>query len=123
MIAIIQHFIPDINFELEGLKAAGAKFGIATPAPPLPGQTPRRSLPPSLEAAYLQRFDSTPGQSDAMSERSPSLDPSEFEEEEEGDVTAAGHVSTIVEPRLNEQPLVVQSAALEKRNSVLYSIS
>jgi len=116
MIAIIQHFVPDINFELEGLKATGAKLGIAAPAPPVPGQTPRRTLSTSVEAAYLQGSDSTPAQSEAMSERSPSPEPSEFEEDEE-DVIATEDLPTTVEPKPDEQPSAQQPVSLENRNT------
>ena len=116
MIAIIQHFIPDINFELEGLKAAGEKLGIPAPAPSPAGQTPRRSLPPSLEAANLQRSESTPGQSEVMSERSRSRGPSDFAEEEEGeeegeDATVADELLTIAEPSLDVQPPILSPLA------------
>jgi hypothetical protein len=82
MIAILQHFIPDINLELDGLKAIGKELGIQGPAPPGPPQTPMRSLPPSLEGVYIQRATSTPGQSEGMSERSQSPG-SEMEREDE----------------------------------------
>ena len=116
MIAIIQHFVPDINLELEGLKAAAAKLGIATPAPPIPGQAPRQSLPPSLETAYLQGSDSNPAQSEAASEKSPSPEPSEFEESE-ADVTATEDLPTTLDPKLDEQPPAQGQATLEKRNT------
>src|SRR5271169_1409329 len=87
MIAILQHFVPDINLELEGLKAVGAKLGIPGPALALPptglNQTPMRSLPPSLEGAYLQRASSTPNQSEGLSERSQSPAPSETDRDDE----------------------------------------
>jgi len=116
MIAIIQHFVPDINFELEGLKAIGAKLGIAAPAPPVLGQAPRRSLPPSMEAAYLQGSDSTPAQSEATSKRSQSPDPSEFEEDEEEVVTTVD-LLTIVDPKLDEEPSAQEPVSLENRNT------
>jgi hypothetical protein len=132
MIAIIQHFVPDINLELEGLKAAGAKLGIVAPAPPLPGQAPRQSLLPSLEPAFLQDSDPTPAQFEAASERSPSPEPSEFEESE-ADVTATEDLTTtldpkldaqlpaqgqaILDPKLEEQPPAQGQATLEKRNT------
>jgi hypothetical protein len=116
MIAIIQHFVPDINLELEGLKAAAAKLGIAAPAPPIQGQAPRRSLPPNLEPALLQRSDSTPAQSEAASEKSPSPEPSEFEESE-ADVPATEDLSITLDPKLDEQPPAQVQATLEKRNA------
>jgi hypothetical protein len=84
MIAILQHFLPDINLELEGLQAVGKELGIAGPAPPGPLQTPMRSLPASLEGVYLQRRMSTSNQSDGMSERSQSPE-SDMERDNEGD--------------------------------------
>jgi len=71
MIAILQHFIPDINIDLEGLKAVGAELGIQGPAPSgaVP-QMPLRNLPASLAETYLQRTGSTSNQSEEMSERS-----------------------------------------------------
>jgi len=116
MIAIIQHFVPDINLELEGLKAAAAKLGIAPPAPPIPGQAPRRSLHPGLDPALLQGSDSTPGQSEAASEKSPSPEPSEFEESE-ADVTTIEDLLTTLDPKLDEQPPAQGQATLEKRNT------
>jgi hypothetical protein len=83
MIAILQHYIPDINLDLEGLKAVGAKLGIPGPAPSGLNPTPMRSLPPSLEGAYLQRTSSTPNQSEMMSERSQSPLPSETDRDDE----------------------------------------
>jgi hypothetical protein len=71
MIAILQHFIPDINLELDGLKTIGTQLGIPGPAPPGYSQTPMRSLPASLEGIF-QRGTSMSNQSEAMSERSQS---------------------------------------------------
>jgi hypothetical protein len=73
MIAILQHFVPDINMELEGLKAVGKELGVQGPAPPGPLQTPMRSLPPSLGGVYIKRATSTPGRSSERSQ-SPGID-------------------------------------------------
>ena len=72
MIAILQHFVPDISLELDGLKALGAQLGVVGPAHPPPPQTPMRSLPPSLERAYGQTTESSSNQSEYMSGRSES---------------------------------------------------
>jgi hypothetical protein len=85
MIAILQHFLPDINLELEGLKAIGAKLGIPGPAPTVSHQTPTRILPASLEGAYIQPGSSTPNHSEGMSERSPSP-PSETDRDDDANV-------------------------------------
>lgn len=123
MIAIIQHFLPDINLELEGLKAAGAKLGIAVPAPPVAGQTPTLNLPPSLEAPQLQQSDSTSAKSDIMSERSPSAELSEFEEEEEAeeqdkeDAIRTDDILANANSQLDEQLPAEVSAELKNRNA------
>jgi hypothetical protein len=83
MIAILQHFVPDINLELEGLKAVGTKLGIQGPASSGLPQMPMRSLPASLEGAYLQRSSSTPNLSEGMSERSQSPPQSETDRDDE----------------------------------------
>lgn len=85
MIAILQHFLPDINLELEGLQAVGKELRIAGPAPPGPLQTPMRSLPASLEGVYLQRGMSMSNQFDGISERSHSPE-SDMEKDNEADV-------------------------------------
>jgi hypothetical protein len=72
MIAILQHFIPDINLELEGLKAIGAQLGIEGPASPGAPQVPTRNLPASMEGVYLKLGTSTSNQSEVMSDRSQS---------------------------------------------------
>lgn len=104
MIAILQHFVPDINLELEGLKAVGAKLGIPGPALALPptglNQIPMRSLPPSLEGAYLQRTSSTPNQSEGLSERSQSPAPSETDRDDEEHVVE----SLLTMTDLNDPP-------------------
>ena len=114
MIAILQHFIPDINLELEGLKLAGAQLGISGPAPPGPPQTPMRSLPASLEGAYLQRSSSTPNQSEGMSERSQSP-PSETEKDE--DVHAAESLLIMTD---TGQPASKQSTPSGTRTVINY---
>lgn len=125
MIAIIQHFLPDINLELEGLKAAGAKLGIAVPVPPVAGQTPTLSLPPSLEAPQPQQSDSTSAKSDVMSERSPSLEHSEFEEEEEEedkeDAIRTDDILANANSQLDEQSPAEVSTELKNRKAE-YSI-
>lgn len=86
MIAILQHFIPDVHLELEGLKAIGAQLGIQGPSSSGLPQQPMRSLPASLEGQYPPRATSTPVHSEGLSERSPSPG-SELEKED--DVHAA----------------------------------
>lgn len=83
MIAILQHFVPDINLELDGLKALGAELGVVGPAPPPSAQTPMRSLPPSLERAYGQIAESSSNQSEYMSGRSESPTSVVAEEDEQ----------------------------------------
>ena len=124
MIAIIQHFLPDINLELEGLKAAGAKLGIAVPVAPVAGQTPTLSLPPSLEAPQLQQSDSTSAKSDVMSERSPSAQHSEFEEEDDDDeeedkedAIRTDDTPTNANSQLNERSPAEVSTELKNRNA------
>ena len=95
MIAILQHFIPDISLELEGLKAVGANLGISGPASSGSNQAPMRSLPASLEGAYLQRTSSTPNISEGMSERSQSPVASETDKDDE--VNAAEGLLTITD--------------------------
>lgn len=70
MIAILQHFVPGINLELDGLKALGAQLGVVGPVPGPPAQTPIRSLPTSLELAYRKLTESVSNPSEHMSERS-----------------------------------------------------
>jgi len=70
MIAILQHFVPGINLELNGLKALGVQLGVVGPAPGTPAQPPIRSLPTSLELAYEQPTESISNASEHMSERS-----------------------------------------------------
>jgi hypothetical protein len=82
MIAILQHFVPDINLELDGLKALGSQLGVVGPAPPPPAQTPMRNLPPSLERAYGQTSESASNPSERMAGRSQSPT-SELDGEEE----------------------------------------
>ena len=82
MIAILQHFVPDINLELDGLKALGTQLGVVSPAPPPPAQTPMRNLPPSLERAYGQASESASNPSEHMAGRSQSPT-SELDGEEE----------------------------------------
>jgi len=83
MIAILQHFIPDMHLELEGLKTIGAQLGIQGPSSSgLPPQQPMRSLPASLEGQYPPRSTSTPVHSEGLSERSPSPG-SELEKEDD----------------------------------------
>jgi len=124
IIAIIQHFLPDIDLELDGLKAAGAKLGIAAPAHPVAGQTPRLSLPPSLEAPSLQHSESSHAQSDVMGEKSPSPERSASEEEvgddqgeeKEGDISAEDLMTEDI-ARLDEQSPAELSSHLESRNA------
>ena len=86
MIAILQHFVPDINLELDGLKALGAQLGVAGPALPPSAQAPMRNLPPTLERAYGQGLESSsnPSENIAGSTQSPVSD---FLGEEELDIS------------------------------------
>ena len=68
MIAIIQHFLPDIQLDLEGLKAAGKSLGIENPTAQYAIKSPLRPLPATLESAYNQDT-STPNASENMSEK------------------------------------------------------
>jgi len=74
MIAILQHFVPDIELSLEGLKAVGTRLGISTPADSVPPQQPRQILPANLQPV---------GPPEEMSDASPSPEPSEIGEDEE----------------------------------------
>jgi len=69
MIAILQHFVPDINFELESLKAVGKSLGIQKPSTQVITQSPMRALPQTLEAQY-KKDTLTPNPSERLSERS-----------------------------------------------------
>lgn len=104
MIAILQHFVPDINLELDGLKAVGTKLGIQGPAPSGPPPMPMRSLPASLEGVYVQRSSSTPNLSEGMSERSQSPPPSETDRDDEAH--AAESLLIMTDPNLppSQQP-------------------
>ena len=113
MIAILNHFIPDVALETEGLKAIGASLGIPKPEPTGSHQTPMRSLPASLEGAYLQRSSSTPNQSEAMSEGSQSSAPSETDKDDE--VHAAE--SLIIMTDTNDAPSQ-QSTPVEMRKAL-----
>jgi len=115
MIAILNHFIPDVALETEGLKAVGASLGIQKPESTGTNHTPMRSLPASLEGAYLQRSSSTPNQSDAMSEGSQSPVPSEKDRDEE----VHGAESLIVMNDPNDAPSQ-QSTSIEIRTVLSY---
>jgi hypothetical protein len=86
MIAILQHFVPGINLELNGLKALGAQLGVVGPSPGPPAQVPIRSLPTSLELAYEQPTESISNTSEHMSERSHSPPGDGDREDNEGQI-------------------------------------
>jgi hypothetical protein len=68
MIAIIQHFMPEVQFDLEGLRSAGKSLGIENPAPQNLTQAPLRPLPATLEVVYGQD-NATPNASENVSEK------------------------------------------------------
>jgi hypothetical protein len=112
MITILHHFIPDVALETEGLKAIGASLGISKPESTGSHQTPMRSLPASLEGAYLQRSSITPNQSEGMSEGSQSPAPSETDRDDE--VHAAESLITMTDtndaPSQQSTPLEIRTA-------------
>jgi len=82
MIAIIQHFVPDINLDLEGLKAVGKSLGIEGPAPHGTAESPMRPLPVPLEATSGQ--DNTPSNpSENMSEKGGHMTEDDNEKDDE----------------------------------------
>lgn len=95
MIAILQHFVPGINLELEGLKTLGAQLGVVGPAPPPPAQTPIRTLPTGLELAYGQPTESISNPSEHMSERSHSPPGEVDREDNEGRMPGIDDLDTL----------------------------
>ena len=109
MIAILNHFVPDVSMETEGLKAVGASLGIAKPESTGSYQIPMRSLPASLEGAYLKQSSSTPNQSEGMSEGSQSPAPSETDRDDEAHA-AESLINTNDAPSQQSTPVEIRTA-------------